>query len=59
MQYKGVIPPNQVDEKTLISNGLDLLPTSVTTLGFLPQNIYLVDHFVLQKMEKTIQDDPS
>lgn len=27
MQYKGVIPPNQVDEKTLISNGLDLLPT--------------------------------
>ena len=27
MQYKGVIPPNQVDEKTLISNGLDVLPT--------------------------------
>jgi arylsulfatase A-like enzyme len=27
MQYKGVIPPNQVDEKSLVSNGLDVLPT--------------------------------
>jgi arylsulfatase A-like enzyme len=27
MQFKGVIPPNQVDEKSLISNGLDILPT--------------------------------
>jgi arylsulfatase A-like enzyme len=27
MQYKGVIPPGQVDEKSLVSNGLDVLPT--------------------------------
>ena len=27
MQYKGVIPPNQVDEKSLVSNGLDVVPT--------------------------------
>ncbi len=27
MQYKGVIPPGQVDEKNLVSNGLDVLPT--------------------------------
>jgi len=27
MQYKGVIPPNQVDENSLVSNGLDIVPT--------------------------------
>jgi len=27
MQYKGVIPSGQVDEKSLVSNGLDVLPT--------------------------------
>ena len=27
MQYKGVIPPSQVDEKSLVSNGLDVVPT--------------------------------
>ena len=33
MQYKGVIPPGQVDEKSLVSNGLDVLPTLCDYVG--------------------------
>ena len=41
MQYKGVIPPNQVDEKSLVSNGLDVLPTLCDYAG-VPAPEYLL-----------------
>jgi len=41
MQYKGVIPPNQVDEKSLVSNGLDVVPTLCDYAG-VPAPEYLL-----------------
>ena len=41
MQYKGVIPPNQVDEKSLVSNGLDVVPTLCDYAGVSPPEYLL------------------
>jgi arylsulfatase A-like enzyme len=41
MQYKGVIPPSQVDENSLVSNGLDIAPTLCDYAG-VPAPEYLL-----------------
>ena len=41
MQYKGVIPSGQVDEKSLVSNGLDVLPTLCDYAGVSVPNYLL------------------
>jgi arylsulfatase A-like enzyme len=41
MQYKGVIPPSQVDENSLVSNGLDIVPTLCDYAG-VPAPEYLL-----------------
>ena len=41
MQYKGVIPPSQVDEVSLVSNGLEIVPTLCDYAG-VPAPEYLL-----------------